>query len=92
MDSMALFYTLNLTPLITPLPLAPVELTKTIELPPVGKEYLCFQINSKYPHAAQCFKSRVLNKAIDSILYIDTFEQKCVVIKFMLQNHVLKII
>ena len=29
-----------LTPLITTLPLAPVELTKTTELPPVGKE--CF--------------------------------------------------
>ena len=28
----------------------------------------------------------ILNKAIDSIIYIDTFEQKCVVIKFMLQS------
>ena len=35
-----------LTPLITALPLAPVDLAKTIELPPVGKEYLCFHINS----------------------------------------------
>ena len=75
-----------MTPLITTLPLAPVELTKTTELPPVGKEYLCFQVNSKSPHAAQCVKSRVLNKAIDSILSIDTFEQQCVVIKCMLQS------
>ena len=47
---------------------------------------MCFQVNSKSPHADQCVKSRVLNKAIDSILSIDTFEQQCVVIKFMLQS------
>ena len=47
---------------------------------------MCFQINSKSPHAAQCVKSRILNKAIDSILSIDTFEQQCVVIKGMLQS------
>ena len=47
------------TPLITTLPLAPIELTKTTQLPPLGKEYLCFQVNSKYPHAAQCVKSRL---------------------------------
>ena len=45
-----------------------------MELPPVGKEYLCFQFNSKYPHAAQCVKSRILNKAIDYILPIETSE------------------
>ena len=76
----------HLTPLITTLPLAPVELTKTMELPPVGKEYLCFHVNSKSPHVSQCVKSRVLNKFIDSILSIDTFEHQCVVIKFMLQS------
>ena len=43
-------------------------------------------MNSKSPHAAQCIKSRILNKAIDSILSIDKFEQQCVVIKFMLQS------
>ena len=47
---------------------------------------MCLQVNSKSTHAAQCVKSRVLNKAIDSILSIDTFEQQCVVIKFMLQS------
>ena len=75
-----------MTPLITTLPIAPVELTKTTQLTPVGKEYLCFQVNIKSPHAAQCVKSRVLNKAIDSILSINTFEQQCVVIKCMLQS------
>ena len=47
---------------------------------------MCLQVNSKSPHSAQCVKSRVLNKAIDSILSIDTFEQQFVVIKFMLQS------
>ena len=72
--------------MITTLPLAPIELTKTTELPPVGKEYLCFQVNRKSPHADQFVKSRVLNKFIDSIIYIDIFEQQCVVIKCMLQS------
>ena len=45
-----------LTTLITTLSLAPIELTKTTQLPLVGEEYLCFQINSKSPHAAQCVK------------------------------------
>ena len=75
-----------LTPLITTLTLAPFELTKTTEPPQAGKEYLCFQVNSKSPHASQCVKSRVLNKAVDSILSIDTFEQKFVVIKCLLQS------
>ena len=63
----------RLTPLISTVPLVPVELTKTTQFPPVGKEYLYFQVNRKSPRATQCFKSRVLNKVIDSILSIDTF-------------------
>ena len=47
---------------------------------------MCFQINKKYSHAAQCVKSRILNKAIDSILYIETFEQQYFVIEFMLKS------
>ena len=43
-------------------------------------------INIKYPHAVYCVKSQILNNSICSILYIDTFEQQCVVIKFMLQS------
>ena len=76
----------RLTPLITNLPLLPVELPKTTHLPPLGKEYFCFQVDNKSPHAAQCVKSRVLNKVIDSILYINTFEKQFVVIKCMLQS------
>ena len=62
---------------------------KTTQWLPVGKEYLCFQVNIKSPHAAQCVKSRVLilNKAIDSILSINTFEQQCVVIQYMLLKY-----
>ena len=47
---------------------------------------MCFQVDNKYPHAAQCVKSRVLKKVIDSILYINTFDQQCVVIKCVLQS------
>ena len=47
---------------------------------------MCFHINSKFPHTAQCVKSRISNKSIDYILSIDTFQQKFVVIKFMLQS------
>ena len=71
---------------INTLPIAPVELPKITELPWVGTEYLCFQVNIKSPHAVQCVKTRILNKAIDSTLYIDTFEQQCVVIKCMLKS------
>ena len=63
----------RLTPLITTLPLLPFELPKTTHLPPLGKEYFCFQVDNKYPHAAQCVKSRVLKKVIDSILSINIF-------------------
>ena len=75
-----------MTPLNTTLPIAPVELHNTKQLPPDGKECLCFQINGRSSHSAQCVKSRINNKAIDYILSIDTFEQLCVVIKGMLQS------
>ena len=47
---------------------------------------MCFQINSKSPHAEQCVKSQILKKAIDLILYVDSFEQQFVVLKCMLQS------
>ena len=74
-----------MTPLNTTLPIEPVELRKTKQLTPTGKEYLRFCFNSNSPHAAQCVKSRILNKSINYILSIDKFEQKDVVIKYMLQ-------
>ena len=64
----------SLTSLNTTLPIVSVELHTTTKLPLVGKEYLCFQINSKFTHVAQCVKSRILNKAIYYIVSIDTFE------------------
>ena len=75
----------SLTPLNTTLPIEHIELQGTKTLSPAGKEYLCFQINRRSPHATKCFKSRILNKVIDYILSIDTFEQRRVVIKGMLQ-------
>ena len=75
-----------MTPLNATLHIVSVKLHTTTELPPSGKEYLCFQINGKSSHAAQCVKSRIVNKDVDSILSIDTSEQQCVVIKGMLQS------
>ena len=74
-----------MTPLNAALPIAPVEL-HTKKLSPDGKEYLCFQINRRDSHATQCVKSRIINKAIDSILSIETFEQQYFVIEFMLKS------
>ena len=35
----------RLAPLITTLPILPIEVPKTTHLPPRGKEYLCFQVD-----------------------------------------------
>ena len=59
-------------------------------LPPVGKEYMCFQKDGKTSQAARCIKSRMMNKFIYSVLYVDTFEQQCVVLKCMLQSQHIK--
>ena len=40
--------------------------------------------------ATRCIKSRIMTKAIDYVISIDTFEQKCVVLKGMLQSPRLK--
>ena len=55
-------------------------------LPPVGKEYICFQKDNKTAQAYRCIKSRIMTKVIDFVLSIYTFEQKFVVIKGMLQS------
>ena len=41
----------RLTPLITTLPILPIEVPKTTHLPPLGKECLCFQVDKKSLHA-----------------------------------------
>ena len=75
-----------LTPINTTLLIAHVELQKTKQLPPAGKEYFCFHINGRYYHAAQCVKSRIMNRFIYYILYIDTFEKQSVVVKGVIQS------
>ena len=47
---------------------------------------MCFQINERSSHVAQCVKSLIINKAIYSILYIETFKQQFVVIEGTLQS------
>ena len=59
-------------------------------LPPVGKEYTCFQNDGKTAHVAKCIKSRIMTKVVDYVLSIDTFEQQCVVLRGMLQSPRLK--
>ena len=67
-----------------------LNLHTTTGLPPVGKEYMCFQKDDKSDQAARCIKSRIVTKVIDYVLFIDTFEQQCVVLKDMLQSPRLK--
>ena len=52
----------------------------------MGKEYMCFQIYFKSAQAAKCVKSRIMTKVIDCVLSVYIFEQKCVVLKVMLQS------
>ena len=77
--------TKTLTPLNATITITYLKLYTMTESPPDGKEYLCYQINGRSYHAAQCVKSRIMNKAINNILSVDTFEKQCVVIKVMLQ-------
>ena len=45
-----------------------------------------FQINGRSSHSAQCVKSQITNKAIDSILSIEILQQQCIEIGGMLQS------
>ena len=47
---------------------------------------MCFLKEGKSDQAARCVKSRIMTKVIDYVLSIDTFEQKCVVLKGVLQS------
>ena len=51
---------------------------------------MCFQNDVKISQAAKCIKSRIMTKVLDYVISIDTFEQKCVVLKGMLQSPQLK--
>ena len=48
------------------------------------------QKDDKTSQAARCIKSGLMTKAIDCILFINTFEQTCVVLKGILQSPRLK--
>ena len=47
------------------------NLHRTEKLPPVGKEYMCFQIDGKYAHEAKCVKSMIMTKVVYCVLSID---------------------
>ena len=51
---------------------------------------MCFHNDGKTAQAAKCIKFRITAKVIDYVLSIDTFEQKYVVLKDMLQSPHLK--
>ena len=66
------------------------NLNTTTKLPPVGNEYTCFQIDVTSVQAAKCVKSKIMTYVIDYVVFINTFQQQCVVIKGMLQSSCLK--
>ena len=66
------------------------NLNTTAKLPPAVKDYVCFKIDGKSAQVAKCVKSRIMTKVIDCVISIDKSEQKCVVIKVMLQSPLLK--
>ena len=67
-----------------------LNLHTTTKLPPVSKSYIRFQNYGKTVQAFKCIKSRIMTKVIDYVLSIDTFEKKCVVLKYMLKSPRLK--
>ena len=79
-----------MTPLNSTLTIPDVKLHIKAKLSVAGKEYLRFQINGQSSQADNCVKSRIMNKVVDYILSIDTFEQQFVLTKDMLQSMHLK--
>ena len=51
---------------------------------------MCFHKYGKTSQADKCVKSRMMNKVIDYVLSIDTFEQECGVLKGVLQSPCIK--
>ena len=51
---------------------------------------MCFQKDSKTAQAARCIKSRIMTMVINSVLYINTFEQQGFVLKGMFKSMLLK--
>ena len=75
---------------ISPTSVILLSLYTTKKLPTVDKEYMCFRNDGKTAQVAKCVKSKIMNRVIDYVLYIGTFEQKCVVLKGMLKSPLLK--
>ena len=67
-----------------------LNLYKTTILSPVGKQCRCFQNYGKTDQAIRSIKSGIINIVIDYVLFIDQFEQKCALLKGMLQSLILK--
>ena len=62
-----------------------IKLHTTTILPSVGKEYMCFQNDDKTAQADRCIKSNKMTKVIASVLLVDTFVKKYIVLKCVLQ-------
>ena len=75
---------------ISAMPVRSCNLHTTVNLPLVSKEYMYFQIDGKSTQAAKCVKSKIMTKVIDYVISINTFEQKYIVHKIMLQSECLK--
>ena len=72
------------TQFITATSVSMLNLNTPTILPPVDKEYMCFQKDGKTDQASRCIQSRITTKVIDYVLSTNTFEQQSVVIKCML--------
>ena len=46
---------------------------------------MCFQNDGKTAQASRCIKSSIMTKLIDSVLSINTFLKKCILLKVVLQ-------
>ena len=62
------------------------NINQIIETTLICKIASLFQSDGKYAHAYQCDKSSALTKVIDLIIEIESFEQKCVIIKVFFQS------
>ena len=49
------------------------NLHTTAKLPPVGKYYMCFQIDGKSTQSARCVKYRIITNVIYCVIYINEF-------------------
>ena len=56
------------------------------KLTPPVKQYLCFQMGGETAHYEQCLNSHALTKVIHLIIDMESFENKCVIIKGLLKS------